>query len=82
MTRERPQPACLGREDLMCSVNLEHHEQARRLCLGDARHGVPACPMLAECQQMVRDFRETQWQGGLHGTWSGTLYGRKMETAS
>jgi hypothetical protein len=75
MTRERPTPACAGKSDLFERIDAASHTEARALCLG--RDGSPACPLLEACKGWRRDFQATHWNGGLHGTWHGSLFGAK-----
>lgn len=73
--KDQPEPRCHDRAWLFTSIDRRDHETARRDCLGTDGNG--PCPMFRACEQMARDFRETPWQGGLHGTWAGRLYGKK-----
>lgn len=77
---EPPESRCQGRSWLFESVERRDHEVARRDCLGldenDRPDGRGRCPLFAACEALRDDFRQSQWQSGIHGTWAGQLFGK------
>lgn len=65
MTRETPEPRCLGNEALMLSTRPDDHQLAKAFCA--------ECPAFAWCRAACDQTRR-DYPGGVEGTWAGDLY--------